>query len=197
MPRDSAVTRSRVLKAAITEFSRYGLSGARVDRIARNAEANKRAIYDHFGNKERLFRAAVDATIERIVREVPWTPDDLPGYVGRLFDFHVAHPESIRIATWRNLERDTAVPDADLTPYKDFVAMIRSRPDGERAGAPPALDLSVMLLSLASAWVLANHDLLAIDPQNSKAPDRLAQHRAALIQAATQLLGPPPPVPES
>ena len=40
--RDPAGTRARILAAAISEFSTYGLGGARVDRITRRARANER-----------------------------------------------------------------------------------------------------------------------------------------------------------
>ena len=56
MPWDAQETRRRLLEAAITEFSCYGIAGARVDRIASTAKANKQAIYAYFGSKEALFR---------------------------------------------------------------------------------------------------------------------------------------------
>jgi len=59
MARDSTETRRRILEAAYREFARHGLAGARVDRIAAAAQANKRAIYDYFGNKQQLFDVVV------------------------------------------------------------------------------------------------------------------------------------------
>jgi AcrR family transcriptional regulator len=44
LPYDSA-TRARLLDAAYAEFSERGLAGARVERIAAVASANKQAIY--------------------------------------------------------------------------------------------------------------------------------------------------------
>ena len=48
--RDPARTRSKILEAATGEFARYGLGGARVDRIAARARANKRMLYYYFGD---------------------------------------------------------------------------------------------------------------------------------------------------
>ncbi len=45
MPPDSTETKRRLLAAAAEEFARYGLAGARVDRIAEAAGANKRQRY--------------------------------------------------------------------------------------------------------------------------------------------------------
>src|SRR5689334_17921126 len=53
--RDPEQTRQRILDAAKAEFARVGLGGARVDRIAQEAGANKRMLYYYFGNKEDLF----------------------------------------------------------------------------------------------------------------------------------------------
>ncbi|HWA36496.1 MAG TPA: helix-turn-helix domain-containing protein, partial [Burkholderiales bacterium] len=53
--RDPDRTRRRILDAATVEFARFGLGGARVDRIAERARANKRMRYYYFGSKEDLF----------------------------------------------------------------------------------------------------------------------------------------------
>ena len=51
---------------ATAEFARAGLGGARVDRIAARAGANKRMLYYYYGNKEALFLAVMEASYERI-----------------------------------------------------------------------------------------------------------------------------------
>jgi AcrR family transcriptional regulator len=43
--RDSAATKERLLAAATDEFAAHGIAGARVDRIAAAARANKQLIY--------------------------------------------------------------------------------------------------------------------------------------------------------
>jgi AcrR family transcriptional regulator len=58
-PRNPEATQKRILKAAKAEFAKFGLGGARVDRIAQRATANKRMIYHYFGSKEDLFRAVL------------------------------------------------------------------------------------------------------------------------------------------
>src|SRR6266550_698303 len=93
MPPDATDTKRRLLQAAYEEFSARGLAGARVDRIAAAAKANKQAIYAHFGNKDELLDA------------VPFTPDDLPGYAAATFEYLSEHPKLIRLTMWRYLER--------------------------------------------------------------------------------------------
>src|SRR3982074_434368 len=103
--RDSAARKRRLLAAATPEFAERGIAGARVDRIASAAQANKRLIYDYFGDKEGLFDAVMDANVERIIDAVPIDATDLPGYAGRLFTYAIDHPELLRLVTWARLER--------------------------------------------------------------------------------------------
>ena len=59
MPRNADRTRERVLAAAVSEFSANGYAGARIDRIASRAGANKRMIYHHLGSKQAVFEAVL------------------------------------------------------------------------------------------------------------------------------------------
>jgi AcrR family transcriptional regulator len=58
-PRDAEKTKAAILKAARDEFCSQGFNGARVDAIAERAQANKRLLYHHFGNKEALYSAVL------------------------------------------------------------------------------------------------------------------------------------------
>jgi TetR/AcrR family transcriptional regulator len=60
-------TRSRILDAAIAEFSENGLAGARTEQIAEAAGVNKALIYYYFKGKEALYGAALDVVAERVV----------------------------------------------------------------------------------------------------------------------------------
>lgn len=60
-PRNPEATRRRILAAARREFAQKGLAGARVDVIARRARANKQMLYHHFGGKEELYVAVLEA----------------------------------------------------------------------------------------------------------------------------------------
>jgi len=100
---DSKATKERILAAATTEFAEHGVAGARVDRIAVAAEANKRAIYDYFGDKKALFAAVLERMLSRCADAVPVEPD-LAAYARKLFDYHAANPEALRLLMWEALE---------------------------------------------------------------------------------------------
>ena len=57
--RDKEATLGAILSAAEAEFSRYGLPGARVAEIARNAGVTKGLIFHYFESKEHLFEAVL------------------------------------------------------------------------------------------------------------------------------------------
>ncbi len=62
----SAETRSRILDAALTEFSREGLAGARTEPIAAAAGVNKALLYYYFESKEKLYAAALEMVSARV-----------------------------------------------------------------------------------------------------------------------------------
>jgi TetR/AcrR family transcriptional regulator len=65
-PDRSAETRSRILDAALREFSANGLAGARTEQIAAAAGVNKALLYYYFESKEKLYLAALDMVSSRV-----------------------------------------------------------------------------------------------------------------------------------
>jgi TetR/AcrR family transcriptional regulator len=56
--------RARILEVATEEFAEKGLAGARVDAIARKAQANKQLVYYYFGGKLGLYNEVLGHMIE-------------------------------------------------------------------------------------------------------------------------------------
>jgi TetR/AcrR family transcriptional regulator len=63
---DRAETRTRILDAAIREFSEHGLAGARTEQIAAAAGVNKALLYYYFDSKEKLYSAALELVSARV-----------------------------------------------------------------------------------------------------------------------------------
>src|SRR5215470_13930703 len=61
-------TRQAILNAALREFAREGLAGARTDAIARAAGVNKALISYYFGGKNGLYSATLDHVFSQLVR---------------------------------------------------------------------------------------------------------------------------------
>ncbi|MDO8211640.1 TetR family transcriptional regulator [Conexibacter sp. CPCC 206217] len=191
MARDSAATRARILDAAIDEFSEHGLAGARIDRIAAASGANKRSIYVYYESKELLFRAVMQRAIAETVEAVPLTVDDLPGYAGRLFDHILAHPKAFRLELWLKLERPAVGADEAAAAYAEKLATMTDA-GGTAANGIAAADLLMLVIGLTRGWFLASDALLAAagDDDGEASPERVAAHRAALVEAARRISAP-------
>ncbi len=97
-------TRDRLLDAAELEFAAQGLSGARVDAIARRARINKQLIYYHFGDKDSLYQAVLERAYARIREkelDLNLMGDDpvtaMRTLVGFTFDYCVENREFVRL----------------------------------------------------------------------------------------------------
>ncbi|MEV4320302.1 TetR family transcriptional regulator [Actinocrispum sp. NPDC049592] len=182
MPYDSAATRARLLDAAYQEFSRWGLAGARVERIAAAASANKQAIYAYFGSKDSLFDAVLADRISVLADTVPYTPEDLPGYAGALFDALNAAPDLLRLTRWRGLERDDVAPGEVESHLEKAVALRAALglPDDRTA-----IDVLEIVVAISSAWTTVPAGLRAVGGEDPA--ERQAAHRAMVVAAVTAI----------
>jgi AcrR family transcriptional regulator len=110
--RDPERTKSRILAAATAEFARYGLGGARVDRIAARAGANKRMLYYYFRDKDNLFLAALEAryahirAAERALDLEHLEPREaLRRLVEFTWGYFLDHPEFLTLLNSENLHK--------------------------------------------------------------------------------------------
>jgi AcrR family transcriptional regulator len=180
MSYDSAATRARLLEAAYTEFSERGLAGARVERIAAAAAANKQAIYAYFGSKDGLFDAMLGLRLGNLADAVPFTPNDLPEYAGALFDALQDSPELVRLTQWKWLERADAAA-AEVESYRTKARALVTAADGPLAEVA-AVDTLVLVLALSTAWSTAPAGVRALG--GASAATRRGVHRAAVVAAA-------------
>lgn len=182
-------TRARILQAATDEFAAHGIAGARVDRIAKAAAANKNLIYVYFCSKDQLFDAVFDAHVAHGLNAVPFTPDDLPGYAGRLFDYCRQHPQVIRLATWHRLERgdsddrDPAVAAPARDAKLEALASVQKE-NGIGADFSPTA-LLTLVLSLALAWNPGNATAL---PASTTGAESIDDRRRSITEAVRRLL---------
>ena len=182
MAYDSAATRARLLDAAYAEFLERGLAGARVDRIAAAAAANKQAIYAYFGSKDGLFDAVLDSRLRVLSELVPFTPADLPRYAGALFDQLIADPGLLRLTQWKALER----PGAGEQELRVHLAKAGELAALHGAAAESAMDVLMIVLAASQAWSLTAPAVR--NPGGGPEDARLARHRAAVVTATGALV---------
>jgi len=105
-------TKQVILDAARVEFSKAGLAGARVDKIAETSGANKRMIYHYFGGKEQLFAAVVEDAYMNIrgqeqelgLRDL--SPSEaIKKLVEFTWEYYLENPEFITLVNSENLHQ--------------------------------------------------------------------------------------------
>ena len=118
---DPEGVRSNILTVALEEFAEHGLSGARMDDIAAKTRTSKRMIYYYFGDKEGLYRKA----LEEAYREVRIGEEELrldhldPVEALRqlaefTFDHHRRNPDFIRLVMIENIHHGDYLRHSDL-----------------------------------------------------------------------------------
>jgi TetR/AcrR family transcriptional regulator len=82
--RQPEASRNAILHAALAEFAREGLAGARMDAIAEAAGVNKALLYYYFEDKETLYGGILDRFFERLSLRIMAVCDQ-PGSAGERF----------------------------------------------------------------------------------------------------------------
>lgn len=142
--RDAAAARSVILSAAIQEFARKGLAGARMDAIAREASVAKGLAFHHFGSKEGLWIAAL-AEIYRMLRagqdeaalDALGPLEGMRRLTSDTFRLFREHPEIVSLMNEENLHRAAhlkAAPDIRALYNPLFGAIERLVAQGRRDG---------------------------------------------------------------
>jgi AcrR family transcriptional regulator len=181
--------RDTILSAARSEFAQYGLAGARIDRIAKAADASKERLYAHFGDKETLFRGVVAADAAEFFAAVTLLPDAVPEFVGDIFDLACRRPEHLRMITWANLEGfaldPPSIEDRESVAARDIATIEAAQAAGQVDPSWHPMDLLVLLFGVALSWAQSPHpDAVTADLAI------IAARRAAAVEAARRIVAP-------
>jgi AcrR family transcriptional regulator len=199
--RDPEGMRLRILEAAKQEFATQGLAGARVDRIAAKAGANKRMLYYHVGKKDDLYLAVLEGAYEQIrveERGLDLEHLDPPKAIARLIDFtwnyFLRNPEFLallnteNLARAKHLKRSTKVKSMH-SPFVEMIRTVVTR--GVASGDfPVAVDPVQLYISIAALcfFYLSNSATLSVifgrDLLTQQARDERLDHMIGLVLAA-------------
>jgi TetR/AcrR family transcriptional regulator len=199
---DDSLSADRILDAALRAFSTYGYDGVSVRTLNKELGASHSAIYQRFGSKEGLWRAAVDHGFGRITRHMadvfdPTITDPLEQlrlWIRRLMYFSAGHPEILGLM---NIEgrQDTArldyIFDTYIEPAMGRVSDLLVHLEKAGRIRPVPLRSFHFLVSHGGA---APYTLVALaerfDPASPMDPDEVALHAdlvADLIVAGLRL----------
>lgn len=177
-----------ILDAARTEFARYGLAGARIDRIASAAHASKERLYAHFGDKETLFRQVVVADSAKFFSAVAVRADAVAEFAGDLYDLALDNPESFRMITWARLEGialEEPQLDGRSVRERDTAAIVAAQQAGHVDPRWDPSELLTLMFGIGMARATWPRD-------EAGSADAHAPSRAAAVEAAARILAPRP-----
>ena len=193
-------TMADIMEVATEAFAREGLSGARIDEIAARTRTSKRMIYYHFGSKEALYLAVLEAACRRL-RSVElgldleaMRPDEaLRQLVRSTFDHHHANPDTVRIIMNENLHYGAYIKKSSViqklnVPAIDATKRILERGEKDglfRRGIDP-IELHMTISALSFHHVANRYSFSSvfnIDMTSKPAIQRRAEVVADLVLA--------------
>jgi len=209
--RDPEGMRLRILEAAKQEFAAHGLAGARVDRIAEKAGANKRMLYYHIGNKEDLYLTVLEGAYEKIRAEERSLdleqldpPEAIRTLIAFTWSYFLRNPEflallnSENLARAKHLKRSTKVKSMH-SPFVEMIGAVVQRGvasgDFQAAVDPVQLYISIAALGFfylsnsATLGVIFGRDLLTREARDSRLDHMVALVLAALTGKSSAMFG--------
>lgn len=202
--RDPARTREQILQAAIVEFSVNGFAGARIDKIAARAGANKRMIYHYYGNKDDLFQAVMERTYDDIrTKESQLSLSDMDpqGAMRRLVEFSFGYftenPHFTRLLNIENLYRARHIKGSQRVRkmHSPLVEMIedilaRGRAKGVFRDDVDPIQLYTSVAALGYFYFSNVHTLSAIFDVDFAAPPARERRLAHIVDVIMSYLRP-------
>jgi len=200
--RDPERTRAAILAAATAEFTAKGLTGARIDAIARSAGANKRMIYHYFGDKDGLYLAVLEATYAAIrTAELELHLGDRDPVEGMrelvrfTWAYFIAHPEFLSLLGTENLNKASYLKRSKRirelhSPLVGMISGLLERGEHERvfrAGVDP-VQLYVTIAALGFFYLSNRHTLSTIFGRDLSGTKSLAEREQHIVDVVLTYL---------
>jgi TetR/AcrR family transcriptional regulator len=199
-------TRTAILQAAVREFAREGIAGARTDAIARAAKVNKALLYYYYRDKDALYGAALDHVFQerneflmRVLAEDIPPGQKILRYVGAFFDYLAEHPSHREMVQREMLARGSQmqrIVKLYMKPiYEELVKVLRA---GIAGGIFRPVDPLQFLPSMVAVIVhyFGTAPLMKVMTQKDPlSPERIAARRAAVLDFISAALFRPTALP--
>jgi AcrR family transcriptional regulator len=189
--RNAPATKDRILEAAFEEFTEKGFSGARVDDIAARAGCNKALLYQHYGDKERLFEHVLESKMHALWEDDP-DPANVLDEAAKFFDFHAANPWVARLLQWEALNFGGAPVPNEATRKQHLARHVEQLRRAQQLGTvDPSLDPEQTLVTLAGLigiWFMSPQLARMVTGEDPRTPKALKRRRAHVLQIAQRIL---------
>jgi AcrR family transcriptional regulator len=202
--RDPERTRAVILESAVAEFTSKGMSGARIDRIAKRAGVNKRMIYYYFTNKEGLYVAVLEETYTAIrTAEIGLNltgrdpVDGMRELVEFTWQYFIDHPEFLSLLATENFNRARYLKNSRRirelhSPLVGIMSQLLERGARQgvfRAGVDP-VQLYITIASLGFFYLSNRHTLSLIFGRDLGARDALTARGRHVVDVVFDYLAP-------
>lgn len=124
--RNSQKSKADILRAAEIHFAEKGIYGSRVDDIAKEANINKRMIYEYFGSKEELYKAVLINVYGRfgsleldVLSDMSSSIEAIKKLIRMYFIFLKDNLSYVNLLQWENLNKGKYIQDTDFIGIKD------------------------------------------------------------------------------
>jgi TetR/AcrR family transcriptional regulator len=189
-------SRAAILQAAAHEFAEYGIAGARIDAIAREARVNKALLYYYFQDKETLYSTVLEEAFSGLKTTVFQALDSdlaprekIMAYVGAYFDFIASNQTYPRIMQREMMRARDGQPQPLDKMIKNYIRPIFVRVSelmqtgiagGEFRPVNPAHFVPSMVAMIV--FYFSNAPMTQkIAGFNPLTPERIAERRAAIL----------------
>ena len=202
--RDPERTRAAILAAATQEITAKGLTGARVDEIARVAGVNKRMIYHYFGDKDGLYLAVLEDTYRAIrIAEIGLDlghrdpAEGMRELVLFTWQYFIDHPEFLSLLATENLHRAAHLKKSKRirnlhNPLVGTISDLLARGAKQkifRKDVDP-VELYISIASLGFFYMSNRHTLSTIFGENLSTPERLDARGRHIVDVVLSYLRP-------
>jgi TetR/AcrR family transcriptional regulator len=200
--RQPEATRARILDTARREFVTHGLNGARVDRIATQANVNKNLIYHYFGSKDALYLEVLETIYAGLrasqqddrLRSLP-PIEGMRQLVGNTFDHFVSTPDLIRLMSIENIHYAQHLKTSTtIKPlYRGLLDTIqdilrRGQKDRVFCHSVDPVDLYLSISGLAYFFLSNQHTLSWLLDRDIAAKSHMKQRREHVIELVLSYL---------
>ena len=188
-------SRASILQAAIQEFARRGIAGARIDAIAQAAKVNKALLYYYFHDKETLYGASLDHAFGQMrahllqVLDRDLAPGDkILAYVGEYFDYIASHKLNRDLIQMEMMRSGHGSPHLKRIAKQYFLPLYRRLgqviQQGIQAGEfrpMNPLQFVPSMVALVVFYFISAPMLKSVTGFNPLSPERIAERRAAVL----------------
>jgi AcrR family transcriptional regulator len=187
-------TKRRLKQAATEQFAADGVHGTTMEAIARRAGINKERLYNYFGNKEELFATVLADELAKVAAAVPLESlrdEDIGEWAGRVYDYHSAHPQLIRLLHWEALAygQDNVPDERARTDYyaRKTQTFAQAQRDGILTHDIGPDHLLFLLLAISTWWPAVPQLAHMITGAKSGNRAERTRRRLAVTNAARRL----------